>query len=102
VGHELEDLLPLARLVDERLGGAEGGAGGPEEAEDELLRLLGVRLAVGLLLGPAGAGDEEELRVGLDGLLAAGRGAGAVVREAGAATSTFSMAPLPPVVASAG
>ena len=73
VAHELEHLLALAAQIDERFGAAEGGLRLPEETEDDLLGLGGVRLAVGLLLGPAGAGDEEQFRVRADRLLVGGR-----------------------------
>ena len=75
VRHELEHRLAFAAEVHERLGGAERGLRLAEETEDELLGLGGVGLAVGLLLRPAGAGDEEQLGVGADGLLVGGRGA---------------------------
>ncbi len=39
-----------------------------QEAEDELACLLDVHFAVGLFLGPSGAGDEEELGVGTNRL----------------------------------
>ena len=40
-----------------------------QEAEDQSLRFRSVRRSVGLLLGPAGAGHEEQFGVGPDGLL---------------------------------
>ncbi len=60
--------LAFAALVDQRFAAAQRCAGGAQEAENQLAGLGDVDLAVGLLLGPAGAGDEEQLRVGADGL----------------------------------
>ena len=66
----------LAALVDQRFAAAQRCAGRAQEAENQLAGFGGMDLAVGLLLGPAGAGDEEHLRVGADGLrvLAPARG----------------------------
>ena len=61
--------VAFAALVDERLAAAERCAGLAQEAEDEVGGFGDVDLAVGLLLGPASAGDEEEFGVGADGLL---------------------------------
>src|SRR5581483_552844 len=68
------DGFAFAALVDERFTAAERGFGGAQEAEDEAFRFGCVDGAVRLLLRPAGAGDEEEFRVGADGLLARLRG----------------------------
>ena len=61
--------VPLAALVDQRFAAAERCAGGAQEAEDQVCRFGDVDLAVGLFFGPAGAGYEEQLGVGADGLL---------------------------------
>jgi hypothetical protein len=53
-----------------------------QEAEDQFAGLGGVNLAVGLLLGPAGAGDEQQLGVGADGLRVLRRRAEAADRGA--------------------
>ena len=74
VGQEGEDGLAFAGLVDEGLRRTEGGLGGADEAEDQIGGFIGVDGAVGLFLGPSGAGDEEEAGVGADGLFAGFRG----------------------------
>ena len=68
--------VPLAALIDERLAAAERCAGRVQEAENQLARLGDVDLAVGLFLGPAGAGDKKHFRVGANRLrvLLPGRG----------------------------
>ena len=69
VRHEAEHRLAFAAEVDQRLAAAQRGLRRAQEPEDQLLGLGGMRRAVGLLLGPAGAGDEQQLGVRTDGLL---------------------------------
>ena len=66
---EGKDGFAFAALIDERFAAAERRAGGVQEAENEFAGFGGVDLAVGLFLGPACAGDEEQFGVGADGLL---------------------------------
>ena len=68
VGEEGKHGLAVASLIDERFAAAQRCAGGMEEAEDEIGGFGGMGLAVGLFLGPAGAGDKEEFGIGTDGL----------------------------------
>ena len=77
MGEEWEDWLAFSSLIDQGFAAAEGCAGEAEEAEDEVGGFGDVSLAVGLLLGPAGSGDEEHFGVGSDGLFILFRGADA-------------------------
>ena len=76
VGEEGKHGLAFAALIDERFAAAQRCAGGAQEAENQFAGFGDVDLAVGLLFCPAGAGDEEQLGVGADGLLRLARARG--------------------------
>src|SRR3972149_6102886 len=68
VAHEREDVVSLTRLIHQRLAASQRGAGLVEKTENGPCRIVEMDLAVGLLLGPAHTGHEEQLRIRLDGL----------------------------------
>jgi hypothetical protein len=82
VRQEGKNGVPFAALIDERFAAAQRRAGRAQEAENQFARFGSVNLAVGLLLGPACAGNEEQLRVGTNGLLVLLRRAEAADRGA--------------------
>ena len=67
MSEERKNGLALAALIDQRLGAAERSARGAQEGENMLACFGSVDLSVGLLLGPACAGDKQQLRVGANG-----------------------------------
>ena len=98
VRHEAQHRLALAAQVHQRLAAAQRSLGRAQKAQDQRLRFGRVDRAVGLLLGPAGAGHEQQLGVRTNGLLvglrrlhAGDRGA----RGAAASTATASTAAVP-------
>jgi hypothetical protein len=70
--HEFEHGLPFATEIDEGFRTAKRRLGMTEKIENDLFRLSRMRFAVGLGLGPAGAGDKEQFCVGLDRLSVGG------------------------------
>ena len=73
VGEEGQHGLALAAHVHQGLAAAKRGLGLAEKTEDELAGLGHMGDAVGLLLGPAGPGHEQQPGVRADGLLVGGR-----------------------------
>ena len=68
VRQERKDSLAFAAQVHQRLAAAQGSPRELEAIVDQLFRILHVRLAVGLFLGPTGPGDQQEVGLGADGL----------------------------------
>ena len=68
VTHELQDFAAFTGDINERFAAAERSFRFVEEAQDQNFGVIHVRLTVLLLLGPAGAGDEEKFGVRADGL----------------------------------
>lgn len=68
MSHETEDGLIFAALIDEGFAATEGCAGFAQEIQDESFGLLRMGFAISLLFGPTSAGDEEQIRVGTNGL----------------------------------
>ena len=82
VRQERQHRLAFPALVHQRFAAAERRAAELEEIANQFLRLRHVRLAVGLFLRPAGAGDKQQLRIGPDGLCVGRRLADADDRRA--------------------
>jgi len=68
VGHEAEDSLILAALIDKRFATTERGAGFTQEIQDESLGLFGMDFPVGLFFSPTSASNEEQIGVRTNGL----------------------------------
>ena len=64
VGEERQNRDAFAALIDERFRTAQRCPGAAQKFTNQLARLRSMNLPVGLLLGPARAGNEQELCIG--------------------------------------